>query len=157
MDSLTKLGQRFVVGFRGLYPSDEFIEEVRRMKIGNIILFRDNIESRSQLKKLTKMLDEVIFEATSIHPFIMIDQEGGMVSRLSDDYALIPGAMALASTDDTEAIEECGYITARELSESGVNFDIAPVLDINTSLEKSILGVRSYGETAEEVIGIPWR
>ena len=152
MDSLTKLGQRFVVGFRGLYPSDEFIEAVRRMKIGNVILFKDNIESRSQLEKLTKMLDEVIFEATSIHPFIMIDQEGGMVSRLSDDYALIPGAMALAATDDTEAIEECGYITARELASSGVNLDIAPVLDINTSLEKSILGVRSYGETAEEVI-----
>ncbi len=152
MDSLTKLGQRFVVGFRGLYPSDGFIEEIRRMKIGNIILFKDNIESRSQLERLTKMLDEVIFEATAIHPFIMIDQEGGMVSRLPEDYALIPGAMALAATDDTEAIEKCGWITARELASSGVNFDIAPVLDINTSLEKSILGVRSYGETAEEVI-----
>ncbi len=152
MDSLIKLGQRFVVGFRGLEPSDEFLSSIRRMKIGNIVLFKDNIESRSQLKSLTKKLDSVIFEETHIHPFIMIDQEGGMVSRLSEDYALIPGAMALAATDDTSAIEKCGYITGRELADSGVNFDIAPVLDINTSLEKSILGVRSYGETAGEVI-----
>ncbi len=152
MDSLVKLGQRFVVGFRGPSPSEEFLDIVKKMKIGNIILFKDNIESRGQLKKLTERLDSVIFEATSIHPFIMIDQEGGMVSRLSEDYALIPGAMALAATDDTASIEKCGYITGRELASSGVNFDIAPVLDINTSLEKSILGVRSYGETAQDVI-----
>ncbi len=152
MDSLVKLGQRFVVGFPGLFPDEKTLSIIKEMKIGNIILFKSNVESKEQLEKLTAFLDKFIYDNTSFHPFIMIDQEGGMVSRLSNDYAIIPGAMALASNDNTDDIEECGYITATELRNSGVNFNIAPVVDINTAREKSILGVRSYGESTDDVI-----
>lgn len=45
--------------------------------------------------------------------FITIDQEGGVVSRLKEDAAVVPGAMCLSSGGDPEATYRAGLITGR--------------------------------------------
>ena len=46
MEDLKKMiGQHFVVGFPGTSLEEEFIQLVKEYKIGNVILFRRNVES----------------------------------------------------------------------------------------------------------------
>ena len=52
MDIREKIGQRLVFGFPGTTIPAEFAALVREYKIGNVILFRYNIESLPQLARL---------------------------------------------------------------------------------------------------------
>ena len=51
MDIREKIGQRLVFGFPGTTIPAEFAALVREYKIGNVILFRYNIESLLQLAR----------------------------------------------------------------------------------------------------------
>ena len=93
-----KLGQRLAAGFQGLEPPEEFLRLIKEYKVGNIILFRRNIQDGPQLKKLCATLRKVVEEETGVTPFITIDQEGGVVTRLPESEVNIPGAMAVAAT-----------------------------------------------------------
>lgn len=154
MNNLTakqKVGQRLIAGFDGTQLSDEIIALVREYKVGNIILFRHNIESAQQLKALCDEIQKLVQAETGIPAFITIDQEGGMVTRLSQDASNIPGAMAIASTGNPENAYRAGYITGQELRAMGVNFNLAPNMDINSHADNPVIGVRSYGDTPETV------
>lgn len=144
-------GQRMIAGFSGLSVPTDFIENVKRCKIGNAILFSRNIESSSQVRELCAELDELIVRETGIRPLISIDQEGGMVSRLSPDCPNIPGAMALASCFSTDQAFNCALINASLLRSLGINFNLSPVCDINSNPDNPVIGVRSFSDNPETV------
>ena len=146
-----KLGQRLAAGFQGLEPSAEFLRLIKEYKVGNIILFRRNIQDGAQLKKLCAQLHEVVEAETGVPPFVTIDQEGGVVTRLPESEINIPGAMAVSATGDLHNAYDMGLLTAQELRSYGVNFDLAPVMDINCNPDNPVIGVRSYGDTPERV------
>ncbi len=148
MDIKYAVGQRMMAGFPGTEIDDGFRALVHDCKIGNVILFRRNIESREQLTRLCGELKELIQGETGMPPLIAIDQEGGVVTRLSDDMINTPGAMALAAAGDGAAYR-AGLITAQELREAGVNFNLAPVLDVNSNPDNPVIGVRSFGDDPE--------
>ena len=154
MEELKKMtGQHFVVGFPGTELDEEFIRLVKKYKIGNVILFRHNVESKEQLRALCGEIQELIQQETGHPAFIMIDQEGGVVTRLSEDFCNVPEEMALAATGDPENMKICAQITARQLLACGVNFNLAPVLDINNNAANPVIGVRSYGDSPRAVVG----
>ncbi len=145
-------GQMMLVGFTGdeEIPED-FISFIREYKIGNIILFGENIKNMNQLQRLQSRLNEIVTEATGYPPLIAVDEEGGMVTRLSKDLPFAPGAMAVGRTNNPQNAYLAGFITAREMRLFGLNFDLAPSLDINNNRNNPIIGVRSYGENAAVV------
>jgi beta-N-acetylhexosaminidase len=146
-----KIGQLIVTGF----PEPNITEDLNRLiteyKIGNIILFSHNVQSIDQLRELCEELQQSITASTGYPALISIDQEGGRVTRLPADAANIPGAMAIASTIRPENTYAAGRITARELRALGINFNLAPVLDINNNKQNPVINVRSYGDTIEVV------
>lgn len=146
-----QIGQRLVTGFPGREPDREFLEIVAKYQIGNVILFKHNIESEAQLAALCARLRQIILEACGIEPFIMIDQEGGMVSRLPDEGCNPPGAMAVAAVGGVQAARRTGLATAAILRRCGINMDLAPVMDISSNPDHPGNGVRSFGDTAETV------
>ncbi len=146
-----QIGQRLVTGFPGREPDREFVEIIKTYQIGNIILFRHNIESEEQLTGLCARLRRIVLDACGIEPFIMIDQEGGMVSRLPDEGCNPPGAMAVAAAGDEGDARRTGLAAAAILRRCGVNMNLAPVLDISSNPDHPGNGVRSFGDTAETV------
>lgn len=146
-----KIGQRLVGGFPGTTMSEEFIRLVRQYKIANVILFRRNVESVAQLETLCRSIQSLVREETGHDAFIAIDQEGGAVNRLSPDAVNVPGAMALAATGDPANAYEAALLTAGELRALGVNFNLAPVADVNNNPANPVIGARSYGDTPETV------
>ena len=75
MTDLERIGQRLVTGFPGTALTPELVQVVKEYKIGNIILFRENIASADQLRTLCADLQTLIRSETGHDAFIMIDQE----------------------------------------------------------------------------------
>lgn len=146
MDIREMIGQRLVFGFPGTTIPEDFAALVREYKIGNVILFRYNIESLPQLTRLCADIQSLIRGATGHDAFITIDQEGGMVTRLPWDAVNVPGSMALAATGKPENAALAAEITARQLRGAGVNFNLAPDLDVNSTPMNPVIGVRSFGD-----------
>ena len=146
-----QVGQRLVTGFPGVSLDAAFREAVARWKIGNVILFSRNLVGKGQISDLCGDIDNLVYRETGMRPWIMIDQEGGMVSRLPCGCAIAPGAMALAALDDEEAVYASAFETAKELREMGINVNLAPVLDVNSNRKNPVIGVRSYGDDPVQV------
>ncbi len=146
-----QIGQRIVVGFPGTIIDAELEELICNYKIGNIILFKHNITSIPQVKKLCQDLQEMVRKNTGHSAFITIDQEGGMVTRLDQDAVNVPGAMAIAATKNVDNAYQAGKITGEQLRDVGINFNLAPTVDVNSNMDNPVIGVRSYGDLPEQV------
>lgn len=150
-DWKAQVGQRLVGGFPGKTISPEFIRLVREYKIGNVILFEHNVESMEQIKRLCGEIQELVRSQTGHGAFITIDQEGGGVTRLPENGCNVPGAMATTAAGDPEYAEILASLTAKELKSLGVNFNLAPSMDVNNNPLNPVIGVRSYSDRAETV------
>lgn len=146
-----KVGQLIVTGFPNETMSEEFKELVTEYKVANTIFFSYNTKSEEQIKELCTQVQELVYQETGTYAFITIDQEGGVVTRLPKDSINIPGAMALAQLEDKEAVYHAAYMTGITLRELGINFNLAPVLDINSNSQNPVIGVRSFGADSKQV------
>ena len=144
-------GQRLVAGFEGYTVPESFQKLIRDCKIGNVILFRRNIQSAKQLRELCVFLHCLIRMETGLPPMILLDQEGGTVSRLGELGSVSPSAMAQGATGDPENAFRVGRMIGQELRAVGVNFNCAPILDCNTNPKNPVIGVRSFGGDPEKV------
>lgn len=145
------VGQRMLVGFPGTAIPDSLREVVRKYKVGNFILFSENVVDRAQARELCDQLQKLSLEETGLPALIAADQEGGIVNRLPRDCAIAPTALAVAATQNPGNAYVAGKITGTELRALGINFDLAPVLDINSNPQNPVIGARSYGDTPEKV------
>ncbi|UYL10572.1 glycoside hydrolase family 3 protein [Bdellovibrio sp. SKB1291214] len=139
-----KVGQLFIVGFPYTKSNKELEKFIQTYKPGSFLLFKRNIQSLEQVKKLNEDLYKISYQATKLPPLIAIDQEGGAVSRLPIQPSP-PNALAIGQTQSAELSEEMGYQTGLFLREVGFNMNLAPVLDIADPYSTSFIGVRSFG------------
>lgn len=146
MDYRTMIGQRLAIGFPGEKLSSETIALIREYKIGNLVIFRNNVENNEQFRKLCDDIQDLVLEVTGYPAFICIDQEGGMVSRLSPDAVVVPENMAAAAAGGPDIAYQLACITARQLRGIGPNLNFAPVVDVNSNSKNPVIGVRSFGD-----------
>ena len=141
-----KIGQMIIVGFDAYEVNDHIITAVKKGKIGNIIIFSRNIKSIDQLYKLNKDLYKLVKENTGLIPLVSIDQEGGMVTRITQEATFLPGNMTIGATKNLKYAYEIGQIAGRELGALGINMNLGPVLDVNNNPSNPVIGVRSYSD-----------
>lgn len=151
LDLAHQIGQRVVVGFPAPEIPDELRELVKRHHVANFILFAENIQDKHQLRNLCDDLQALVKAETGTAALITIDQEGGVVSRLGEYAAVVPSAMCISATGKPQYAYQAGLITARELHALGVNFNLAPCVDINSNSQNPVIGVRSYSDNPETV------
>lgn len=144
-----KIAQMLMVGFRGqaLEPDNYIIRDIKEHRIGGIILFdRDaqlgtygrNISSPEQLKALTASLQ--LLSDTPL--FISVDQEGGNVARLKEQYGFPPTVTAqyLGTLNDLEITRKHAESISSTLAENGINMNFAPVVDLNINPQSPAIG-----------------
>jgi beta-N-acetylhexosaminidase len=141
-----KIGQMIMVGFDGYEINDHIITAVKKGKIGNVIIFARNFKSVEQLYKLNKDLYKLVKETAGLIPLVSVDQEGGMVTRITDGATFLPGNMTIGATKNLKYAHEVGKIAGSELSALGINMNLGPVLDINNNPRNPVIGVRSYSD-----------
>jgi beta-N-acetylhexosaminidase len=150
MDALTleeKLGQMLIVGFQGNSAPPHILKWLEEGRIGGVILFARNIDTPGQLKALTRSL-----KRAAKHPILIaIDQEGGTVARLREGFTESPGAMALGAADDTQLTSQVSGVLATEMRAVGVNWNLAPAIDLTHNIHNPSVGTRSLGADPEHM------
>lgn len=148
----TRAGRRIMAGFEGTAAPASLLARVRAGRVGGIILFKRNIETAGQTAALIASLQEAALASPLEAPLLIgIDQEGGRVSRLSDDFTTFPAARGFGDAGDAALTREAARITGTELEAIGVNVNFAPVTDILTNPECAVIGDRAYGESPRVV------
>ncbi len=142
-----KLGQLFIVA---LYTNkgEEHIQQVRHLvekeHIGGLILMQDDAERHIQL------VNE--FQQKSPIPLMIgMDAEWGVYQRIAAAHKY-PWAITLGAIQDKNRITEMAASIARDCQRMGVNWDFAPVADVNTNPKNPIIGNRSFGSEPLNVI-----
>jgi beta-N-acetylhexosaminidase len=147
-----KIGQLMVFGFQGTTASPEIKKLIREHHVGGIILFGRNIGSPEEVLKLTTELQLEAKKAGHEQPLLIcIDQENGVVRRLGQGTTVFPGAMLMGATGNPANAYMIGAASARELKALGINWNLAPVVDVNNNPDNPVIGVRSFGEDVDSV------
>lgn len=144
-----KIGRVLVVGFAGLTAPDYVLDWLATERIGGVILFRRNIANPEQLTALVQSCHE----AAPRPILVAIDQEGGRVARLhhGNGFTESPGAMALAATGSEAIAESVSAVLAAEMRAMGINWVLAPVVDIAHDKTNFVIGTRALGTDSEQV------
>ena len=150
MTTREKAAQLFVLALPAA-NKDAFVTEAQA---GGYILFAQDITSIENTRALTAGLIAV----SNIPPFIGIDEEGGVVSRLGAagfaGYQKPASAASIGRTGDFDKAYESACIIGAALRDIGVNLDFAPVADVLTEPSNTAIGTRAYGDDAALVSGM---
>jgi beta-N-acetylhexosaminidase len=102
-----------------------------------IVLFAYNVDDLPVLAASLRAEREDVLLA--------VDEEGGDVTRLEwREGSSYPSAAALGALDEPALTEEVAAAIAADLAAAGVNWNFAPVADVNVPANP-VIGVRSFG------------
>ncbi|WP_288437035.1 glycoside hydrolase family 3 N-terminal domain-containing protein [uncultured Chryseobacterium sp.] len=142
-----KLGQLFIVA---LYTNkgEEYISQIRNIvtadKIGGLILMQDDAG-----REIT-LVNE--FQQKSKIPLMIgMDAEWGLYQRIAAAHKF-PWAMTLGAIQDKNLVYQMAAKIADDCHRMGINWDFAPVVDVNTNPSNPIIGNRSFGSEVDNVI-----
>jgi beta-N-acetylhexosaminidase len=143
------VAQLFMVGIPGPTLDVEtrgFLEEYAP---GGVVLFKRNVQSATQLRRLVAELHAL---GPGITPIVAIDHEGGRVDRLRlRPFTHFPPAATVAGTGSTRVVQAVAEAMGRELSAIGIDLDFAPVLDVWANERNEVIGDRAFGTSAPQV------
>ena len=156
-----KIGQLFIVnledvnnGLATTVFTEDIKKNINKYNVGGIILFQNNIKDREQLKLLTNNIQN----NSNIPLFISVDEEGGIVSRLSDIASMkvtkFENMADIGEKEDYNRAYIVGDTIGKEINELGFNLDFAPVADVITNPNNTEIGRRSFGSDPEIVANI---
>jgi len=146
-----RVGQLLWIGFEGTAYVGPLVDLVKRVRPGGLILFSRNIQAAAQVRRL----NDALYQAVPVPPFIALDQEGGRVSRLRPILGPTPSGLALAARRDPPGgVRGHASATARALRTLGFNVNFAPVLDLSDADSSNGIGDRAFGPDPGVVVGL---
>jgi beta-glucosidase len=121
----------------GYAPARAAVDQALEFGVGGFILYGGEQDA---VQAFTKEM-----RARSRHPLLIAaDLERGAGEQFAGATGLPPLA-AIASLDDIDAVRRAARLTAREARTMGVNWDFAPVCDLDLDPTNPIMGARSFG------------
>lgn len=145
MSDADKVGQLLMIGIHGKTLNDDAKFMLNEYRVGGIILFDRNMESKDQVKMLIADINKVGKSAGLTPLFLGIDQEGGAVARMEDQLIKVPPAEELGKTS-VEQVVSLAKQSGAELKDLGFNINFAPVVDLGLTYG------RSYSTNPDEVV-----
>jgi beta-N-acetylhexosaminidase len=154
-----KLAQRFIVWIPK-FVDDSGLEKLKSLEPGGYIIFPWNYFDVAGVRRLTSVLSDVPAKnglGLTISPFLCADLEGGRVAAFRfPEFPSLPSAFSLGSLNDPDMVELSGNIAGATLANLGLNMNLAPVADLYSRPDSTIIGDRSFGPdpmaTSESVV-----
>jgi beta-N-acetylhexosaminidase len=145
-----KVGQIMIWTFAGTEFTKANRDILARYKLGAYIAFSRNIKSIKQIAKFNSEAQAFAIKKLKAPLFLMIDQEGGSVTRVKVGTP-IPSALALSHVPDAKIVEEFAKTNGDFLSTIGFNVNLAPVMDLSNPTIDTFIANRSFGDDPSEV------
>ena len=135
-------------------PADGDVSHIRELAPGGIILFGRNAGKPQEVRRLTRAIEAAVREGGALSaPLIAVDQEGGRVQRFTDGFTAIPSMRELA-TSGANSVGLMASTVAAELRAVGVNVNFAPVCDVPTHADDTVIGNRAFATDAITVASL---
>jgi beta-N-acetylhexosaminidase len=153
-------GQMILVGFQGDSADDKSVgavaDEIASGGIGGVIFLKTNVASLDAVTAINTKFRAAAKEGGQPPPFLSLDQEGGLVERLTKavGFAETPSAQKVAETMDQPAAHELYGKMAKGLAAVGFNLNFGPVVDVNINPDNPVIGKlgRSFSDNAINVL-----
>jgi len=128
---------------------NELLENgLKEYPVGGVVLFAGNIVSPTQISALNDGLQM----ASGLGMFIAVDEEGGRVARIANNAAFsvkrYKNAASVGAAGKAEDGFEMGSTIGAYLREYGFNLDFAPVGDVFTNPNNTVIGNRAFSTDA---------
>ncbi len=125
-------------------------EALRAHQYGGVILFGQNVADIEQTARLVSDLqanNAQIQASANIPYFTPVDEEGGIVLRLSMGTRMT-GNMAVGATGESAIAnaQATGRVLGEECAALGFNVDYAPDVDVNSNPANPVIGTRSFSD-----------
>jgi beta-N-acetylhexosaminidase len=148
MDAQRGIARRMVIALPrdGLSPAWE--RDFAAYPPAGVLVFRRDFRDLDDLRRLTTRLREL---ARPRRLFLAIDEEGGWVSQLDGHLVAPPNARLLARGAGPGDIARAARVTGERLRALGLDWNFAPVADVNIQPRNPVIGPRSFGTDPETV------
>lgn len=130
-----KIGQMVMMGVQGTAIDADTLKMLQEYSIGGVIFFDRNMESKMQVQGFTQALQEK--RAGRLPLFVAVDEEGGEVARMKQEWPPPPSARELGMQENPALAEQWAERTGAELKEMGFNMNFAPVADLGLAPQRS--------------------
>ena len=128
-------GSAVILRFRGTTAPAYVTRALRRKRVAGVILFRDNVVSPGQLRRMTS----AFHRASGGRAIVMLDQEGGAIRNVP----WAPPVEAPPTVDSTREATATARATAAGLKDVGITVNLAPVADV-PSVPGSVMRTRAF-------------
>jgi len=154
-----ELGSLLLVGFHGTEATDnaELSRLLCELRVGGVVLLGRNIVDAEQLGRLTDAVTAQTSACTGRKLLVAVDAEGGNVMRLAPrlGWPATFSAHELGESNDFARTELEARRIGAMLRAVGINWDLAPVVDIGYNPANSVIvgAARSFGADPLQVTG----
>jgi beta-N-acetylhexosaminidase len=132
-----------------IYGVDNAAELIDAYHLGGVIYYNwsNNANNPEQIATLSNgVQDASLGQRVPVPALVATDQEGGIVARVGPPATETPGNMALGAGRSADDAQTAAAIMGEELRAIGVNWNFAPVADVNVNPANPVIGVRSFSE-----------
>ena len=123
--------------------------------VGGLIYMADNLLSTEQTTEMLTNMQNIAMERTGLPVFLSVDEEGGTVVRVAKNDAFgvtdVGNMSDIGATGDAQNAYNAGVTIGTYLKQLGFNVDYAPVADVLTNPDNTVIGTRSFGSDASVV------
>ena len=137
-------GQLIVASWSGTRAP---VSTVRRLHLGGVIAFSENITSARQITSVNRTLGRKVRRPWPL--FLSVDQEGGIVERAPTTP--FPAFMSAGAARDPRLTNVAYRRYGAELAGLGFTVDFAPVADVTTGPDDPTIGSRAAGSAPQLV------
>lgn len=151
--------QILMFGWAGAEPSDLLNEWVLSRGLGSVKVFGWNTDNTTLVARSVKALQQKAQRRRLQIPlFVATDQEGGWIRHVKGNTSITPGNLSIGASGYPYDAYYSGYYINKEIAALGINMNFAPTIDLYTDKNSTIIGTRSFGESAERagILGAAW-
>ena len=132
--------------------------------VGGLVYFAKNLQGPEQTRTMLENTARYAEERMGFPVFLAVDEEGGQVARIAGNPAFdvpeFPSLSEIGVGGDTAGAYELGEQIGSYLKELGFNMNMAPVADVLTNPENTVVKERAFSsdpETAGRMALAEWQ
>ena len=151
--------QILMFGWAGAEPSELLNEWVLSRGLGSVKVFGWNTDNTTLVARSVKSLQQKAQNRRLQIPlFVATDQEGGWIRHVKGNTSITPGNLSIGASGYPYDAYYSGYYINKEIAALGINMNFAPTIDLYTDKNSTIIGTRSFGESARfaGILGAQW-
>ncbi len=120
------------------------VRDIRSHKIGGLVTFQGGPVRQAHLVNSYQRMSKTPL-------LVAVDGEWGLGMRFVDSVMSFPRNLMLGAVQDSSLIYEVGKAIGEQCKRMGIQYNFAPVLDVNNNPNNPVINDRSFGEDKYQV------